>query len=136
MKINQSTNLRVEDYVDQSAWIGRLFTVLNAYFANIDQIFDQNVDYATNIKSVKREFDLSQFTYPIKFAWPFPQAAPTNLQVTKATVGVEATALLAAWEYNASTSEISVTALTEFVGATVRVPVANSRYRFTIRATI
>ncbi len=137
MKLNQSFNLRNEDYPDQSAWIGRLFVVLNTFMTSIAQIFDQNIDFTTNIKSVSKDFDTTSPTYPITFQWPFTQAPPVELRVTVATKDNQAIVLLPAWSYNASTQAISISYLCECTSSgTISATSTGPRYKFTIRVTI
>lgn len=136
MKINQTTNLRVEDYSDQGQWIGRLFTVLNAFFTEVQNILDQNVDYSTNIRSITREFDTTGLVVPINFSWPFTQAAPASLSIAKAMSGTTAIALIPAWDYNASTKTVSITALYQVVGGVLSAVTNGPRYRFTVRVTV
>lgn len=137
MKINQTSNLRVEDFPDQAQWIGPLFVILNAFTTIVGQIFDQNIDFATNIKSVTKDFDFSSLTYPIIFAWPFSQAQPQALSVCKSSKDGVATVMLPAWRYNASTQEITVSYLTQVSSAgAMSATSVGPRYKFTIRATV
>lgn len=137
VKLNQSTNFRVEDFPDQADWIGRLFTLLNSFVTSVGQIVDQNIDYTTNIKSLTKDFEFSSLTYPITFQWPFTQAQPLSLSVNKATKDGSAIILLPAWTYNASTQALSVAYLAE-VSSTgvVAATTIGPKYKFTIRATI
>ena len=137
MKISQSNNLRAEDFPDQSAWIGRLFIILNSFITSVNQVIDQNIDFATNIKSVTKDYDVSSLTYPIKFQWAFPQAAPISLVICKAMKDGVATNLLPAWTYNASTQEITITYLSECLSTgTIGATSIGPRYKFTVRATV
>ena len=136
MKLNQSTNLRVEDFPDQKEWVGRLFVILNAFMGSIEQIIDQNIDYTTNIKAVTKEYDSSSLTVPIKFSWPYPGFPPVELRIAKAMSGTTATVLMPAWEYNASTQEISITALYELSTTATTAIAVGTRYRFTVRVSV
>ncbi len=136
-KVTSSNNLRQEDFSSQSSWIGPLFTILNSFITSVTQILDGNIDFQTNIKSVSKEFDTSTLTFPLVFQWPFTQVQPVSLYVCKAIKGNSAVALIPAWTYNASTSEISVAYLGEIssVGISLAASVG-ARYRFTIRASV
>jgi hypothetical protein len=136
VKLNQTTNLRVEDYPDQAKWIGRLYIVLNSFFSNIDQILDSNIDFSTNIRSITKDFNTTTLTYPIKFAWPHEAYPPIDLQVCKAMADGTAIALIPAWDYNASTKEISVSALTQVSSSGASATTIGPRYKFTIRVTV
>lgn len=136
MKLSQATNLRVEDYPDQAAWIGRLFNVLNPFITTVQQIFDDNVDFATNIRSISKDFDTAQISFPIRFDWSYAQADPAQVTVTKAIVGVSATILLPAWTFDASTRQISISNLVMVSATGVSALASGTRYKFTIRATV
>lgn len=136
MKLNDTTNLRAEDYPDQSKWIGRLFVVLNSLITNLQQIFDGNIDYTTNIRSVLRSYDTSQLTYPLTFQWPHKAFQPVDLQVCKASEDGTPVSLLPAWDYDASTQLITVSELTLFSGGSATSTTLGNRYRFTIRVTV
>ena len=135
-KLNQPTNLRAEDYPDQSAWIGKLFSVLNPFIRSVQQVFDSNIDFTSNIRSITRSFDQSTFQYPIRFSWPFTQAKPSALVAGQATAGTSATILIPAWTFDASSNEIVVAYLTEITSSGARSPVSGTRYQFTLRATV
>lgn len=135
-KLNQPTNLRNEDYPDQTAWIGRLFGVLNPFIQSVQSVFDNNIDYSTNIRSVTKDFDTSALTFPITFQWPFPQVKPQALTVLTATSGTAAIALIPAWSYDSSSSQISVAYLTAVSASGVSAIVQGTRYKFSLRATV
>jgi hypothetical protein len=136
MKLNQATNLRVEDYPDQNKWIGRLFIVLNSLFASLNQVLDGNIDYITNIRAVTREYDTSALSFPIIFAWPYTQGEPKDLRVTQASADAVATILEPAWSFNASTRQISVSYMAVLGAGSVSAVTSGVRYKFTIRATV
>lgn len=136
MKLNQTTNLRVEDFPSEREWIGRLFTLLNPFVVAVGQILDLNIDFSTNIRSVTKAFDSSSLTVPITFAWPHSGYPPADLTVVKAMSDTTPTVMLAAWEYNASTEEVSITSLYEVTAGTVAAITTGTRYRFTVRVTI
>lgn len=135
-KLNQTTNLRVEDFPEQASWIGRLFVTLNQFIQSVQNIFDYNIDFATNIRSVTREFDTTSITFPITFQWTFTQVKPQALTVLNAMAGTSATCLVPAWSYDSSTSLITVSYLTEFSTSGVSAPTQGTRYKFSLRATV
>jgi hypothetical protein len=136
MKLDQNTNLRVEDYADQAKWIGRLFVTLTGFITQVQRIFDNNIDYTTNIRSTTRSYDTTALSFPVAFEWPYKQADPADLTVIKAMAGTDATVLIPAWSFDASTREISIEYMTEVSASGVAAPVTGTRYRFTVRATI
>lgn len=136
MKLNQTTNLRVEDYPDQAQWIGRLFSVLNPFIRSVQQIFDSNVDFTTNIRSISKSFDTTSLTFPINFAWPFTEVVPSSLEVLSATKGAGAIALVPAWTFDASKNQVSISYLTELSSGGVSAVTSGSRYKFTVRVTV
>ncbi len=135
-KLNQPTNLRVEDYPEQADWIGRMFQVLNPFIRSVESVFDSNIDYSTNIRSVSKDFDTTSLIFPIVFQWPFTQVKPVNLIISSATRGTTPTCLVAAWSFNSSTNEVSISYLTEFLASSVSSVVQGTRYKFTIRVTV
>lgn len=135
MKLAQQPTLRAEDFPDFKD-APRLFTILNPLINNIGQIFDQNIDYSTNVKSVTRSYSQTGVTLPLRFPWPFPKYTPLALSVIQARVNQVAQVLVAAWEYNASTSEVSVTQLIQVGVPNNQTVVSTSKYDFTIRVTI
>ena len=135
-KLNQPTNLRSEDYPTQTEWIGRMFTVLNPFIRSVENIFDSNIDFSTNIRSITRDFDTSTVQFPIVFSWPFTQAKPVSLSVSGASKNSTPICLVAAWSFDSSTNEISVSYLTEISASGVVAIAQGSRYKFTIRATV
>src|SRR3954468_7726217 len=99
MKLEQVPNLRVEDYPsDQQSWLSKLFVQLNPFIQAVSQVFDANVDFGSNIKSVTSSQDITNFQ-EFSLAWPYPGVTPVSLQVTYCVKGGELTptVLLAAW---------------------------------------
>lgn len=135
MKLSQQPTLRAEDFPDFED-APRLFTILNPLINNIAQIFDQNIDYATNIKSITRSFSQTGVTLPLKFTWPFPKYTPGSLAVIQAKIDLVPKILVAAWSYNASNYEISITELIQVSVPNNEAIVPTSRYDFIIRVTI
>lgn len=135
MKLNQVPNFRVEDFIGQQEWIGRLFIQLNPFVQSINQIIDKNLDYTYNIKSVTRSYDITSFT-AFSFTWPYSDAAPIDLRIVKAQKGstLTPTILQAAWEYDPTNQLISVTRMTEINESSVSA--LSGRYKFTIRVTV
>lgn len=136
MKLTQVPNLRLEDFPsEQQTWLGRLFINLNPFIQSLNQILDNNIDYATNIKAMTRQYDITQFQ-PFSFTWAFKTTPPVSLVVTKALKGTDLTPTILglAWNYDASTALISVTSMAEI--ATTGVSELSGRYQFTVRATI
>lgn len=135
MKMSQVPNLRVEDFPTEKEWIGRLFIVLNGMIQNINQIFDQNIDFDSNIRSLTRTYEITSFQ-AFKFSWPFPLNPPVSLTVLQASSGSQQTPtiLMAAWEYDATLTSVSVTRMVELNSSSVSE--LSGRYKFTIRATI
>lgn len=136
MKLSQNPNLRVEDFPGEQDWIGRLFTQLNPFFTAVAQVFDSNIDFATNIRSVTREYVVTTGFQSFSLQWPFKGYTPVDLRVTKATRGsqTEPTILLAAWRYDASQSIVTVTNLVELDSSGVKS--MSGRYTFIIRVSI
>lgn len=136
MKLNQTPNFRVEDFTSQQDWIGKLFIQLNPFIQNLSQIFDQNIDYASNIKSATQTFNIKEFTSTgFGMQWPYADA-PVDVRVVSAFRGDNKTptVLVCAWSYNASKNTITISNLIE-IGSTSNT-VANGTYSFTIRATV
>jgi len=65
--------------------------------------------------------------------WSFP---PVELRVAKAMAGTVAAVLLPAWDYNASTQEISITSLIELKAGVAANVAIGTRYRFTVRVSV
>lgn len=135
-KLNQPTNLRTEDYPDQAAWIGRLFAVLNPFIVSVQSVFDSNVDYSSNIRSVVKDFDTTSLTFPITFQWPFSNYKPSSLSVYAASGANSPTALIPAWSYDSSNSNITISYLTEVSATGAAAVTSGRRYKFSVRATV
>lgn len=135
MKLTQQPNLRVEDFAPDQSWLAKLFTQLNPFIADVNQVLDQNVDYTTNIKSVTRPYTIQQFV-PFTFQWPYQNYPPIQVFVTQASKGTSQTptCLLLAWSYNLSSSVISVSSMSEVIGGAVSG--LSGQYQFTVRATV
>lgn len=135
MRLNQFPNFRVEDFPAEQAWIGRLFTQLNPFVQAVNQVFDLNIDFNSNIKTVTKEYTITSFqTFSIQ--WPFRNNSPADLRVIKAQKGTQLTAciLLPAWSYDATNALITVNNLVE-VGNSGMSSLSGT-YKFTIRASI
>jgi hypothetical protein len=136
-KLNQPTNLRTEDYPDQAAWISRLFAVINPFIRSVQTVFDSNIDFSTNIRSVTKDYDQTSFIFPIVFQWPYTEVKPVSLQVLAATNTTAPTCLIPAWSYDSSKSELSVNYLNEISSAGVVSALTQGvRYKFSIRVTV
>lgn len=135
MKLNQNPNLRVEDFQSEQSWIGRLFTQLNPFISAVNQVFDSNIDFSTNIKSITKEYTISSFQ-AFDLQWPYKDSPPIDVRVTKAAKGSQLTptVLLIAWSYDATQAVISISEMSEVTGAGITS--ASGRYAFTLRATL
>lgn len=136
MKLNQSVNLRVEDFPSEKDWISRLFVTLNPVLNAVNQVLDYNIDFATNIRSVTKAYDTSNLTLPIEFSWPFSAFTPVDLRITQAAVDLTEAVLLPAWSYDASTQVISITSLYHATTAGLAEVSVGTRYQFTVRVTV
>jgi hypothetical protein len=135
MKLNQAPNFRVEDFPSEQSWIGRLFTQLNPFIQSVNQVFDSNLDFSTNIKSVTVLYNISSFqTFSLQ--WPYANNPPVDLRVVQAAKGSGMTPciLLAAWSYDSTKYTITVNNMSEI--STSGVSALSGSYRFTIRVTI
>lgn len=135
MKLTQVPNLRVEDFPSEQEWIGRLFIQLNPFIQSLNQIFLNNIEFSNNIKSVTREYSISSFQ-EFSFQWPYKDAAPVDVRVVKGFKGstLTPTILLAAWDYSASTSQITISRMVEVNSTSVSE--LSGQYKFSIRATV
>lgn len=135
MKLQIVPQLRAEDYPSEKEWIPRLFQQINPFFQQISQIFDNNVDYTTNVKSITRSYDITTFQ-EFSFLWPFKGFTPISLSVTRALKGADQTPtiLMAAWSYDKSTGSITISRMVEIL--TTSVAELDGRYIFDIRATV
>lgn len=135
MILNQLPNLRVEDFPSEQSWINRLFVQLNPFMQGVSRVFNGNVDFSTNIKSVTKSYDITTFQ-AFSFLWSFADVNPVDVRIVQATKGVQQTPtiLLLAWSFDLSSRSISISRITE-IGAT-GVNELSGRYQFTIRATV
>ncbi len=136
MKLTQVPNLRIEDFpVEQQSWLGQLFIQLNPFIQTINQIFDKNIEYTTNIKSVSKDYTITSFA-PFSFTWPYSDVTPISLSIVKALKGTgnTPTILLAAWSFDATNLSINVARMAEVNDASVSS--LSGRYQFTIRVTV
>lgn len=135
MQFTQVPNLRVEDFDSEKTWIGRLFIQLNPFIQSVNQMFNQNIDFTNNIKSMSRDFTISTFQ-PLSFTWSYQGTTPIDLRVVKATKGSSQTPtiLQAAWSYSATTNTITVNRIVELTDTAVIT--LSGQYNFTIRVTV
>lgn len=135
MKLNQLPNLRVEDFPSEQTWISKLFTQLNPFLQSVNQVFDQNIDYATNVKSVTKVYNITTFL-PFSLQWPFHGFTPMDLRIIQAKKGAQLTStiLLPAWNYDPTDDSITVDNLLEVTESGIAV--LSGRYQFTLRVTI
>ncbi len=136
MKLAQTTNLRSEDFTSEISWIGRLFTTLNPFITSVQNVFDNNIDFTTNIRSVVRSIDTTQLSFPIKFPWTFKEADPVCLVIAQAQIGTTPAVLVPAWSFNASDRSVSVSNIVVLTSTGVTPIVQGTQYKFTIRVTV
>ncbi len=134
-QLNQLPNLRVEDFPSEQAWINRLFVQLNPFIQSVSNLFSNNIDYSTNIKSISRDYDITSFR-EFSFLWTFTDSVPLDVRAIKAFKGSQQTPtiLLVAWAYDLTTKNITISRMVEVNDATVSA--LSGRYQFTIRATV
>jgi hypothetical protein len=135
MKLNQAPNLRVEDFPSEQSWIGSLFSQLNPFITAVNQVFDSNIDFATNIKTVSRDYSITTFQ-AFSLQWPYKSNPPLEVSIIKATKGAQMTPaiLFVAWGYDATNGLIHVTEILE--ASSSGMAVLNGTYNFTLRATV
>jgi hypothetical protein len=135
MKLNQLPNFRVEDFQSEQSWIGRLFTQLNPFIQAVNQTFDNNLDFSTNIKSVTTLYNISSFQ-SFSLQWPYPNNPPADLRVIQAAKGsaMTPTILMASWSYDSTKSVVTVHTMIEVSGSGTTA--LSGTYRFTIRVNI
>lgn len=135
MILNQLPNLRVEDFPSEQSWINRLFVQLNPFMQQVNRVFNGNIDYSTNIKSVTKTYTITTFQ-AFSFLWTYSDAIPSEVRIIKATKGTQETPtiLLLAWDYDSATRSISIPKIVEVNGTSVSE--LSGRYQFTIRATV
>lgn len=137
MKLNQLPNFRVEDFESERSWIGRLFTQLNPFIQAVNQVFENNIDFSTNIKSTTRQYTMNVTQFQaFNFQWPYIDQPPGDLRVTQALKGTQLTPtiLLPAWSYDATNTLIQVTRMVEVTDSAV--VTMSGRYQFSIRVNV
>lgn len=135
-QLNQLPNLRVEDFPSEQSWINKLFTQLNPFIQNVSNLFSNNLDYSTNIKSVTKDFTIASTFQTFNFMWTFNDASPSDVKIIKATKGTQKTPtiLLLGWSYSPGTKTISITQMAEINNSVLSALMG--LYQFTIRATV
>ncbi len=135
MRLTQKPVFRAEDFpgIKDSP---RLFGALNPLITNLNQIFDNNIDYSTNIRSVTKYFDQIGITLPVSFLWPYDGYTPASLEIIKSKVNGSAACMKAAWDFNTSTNTVTISAV-YILGASTNTAISTSgRYEFTVRVSI
>lgn len=134
MKLNQAPNLRVEDFPSEQNWIGSLFSQLNPFITAVNQVFDGNIDFASNFKTVSRDYSISTFQ-AFSLQWPYKSNPPSELTITKATKSSQMTPviLFAAWSYDATNGLLNISEMLEATSSGMKV--LDGTYNFTLRAT-
>jgi hypothetical protein len=135
MKLNQLPNFRVEDFPSEQSWISKLFTQLNPFVQTVNQVFDSNIDFATNIRSVSATYTISSFQ-PFSLQWPYKNNPPADLRIIQAQKGIQLTSciLLPAWNYDSTKYLITVDNIVEIGSAGISA--LSGSYKFTIRAVV
>ena len=136
MNLVQKPILRIEDFPQaQQSWLGSLFSQLNPLFASLNQILNQNIDFATNIPSVTSSYSISGFQ-PFGLQWKFVGYTPSILEVGSCfnvATGMN-TILLAAWSYDSKKGVINVTNMFEVL-STGNVALTG-KYTFNVRVSV
>lgn len=134
-QLNQLPNLRVEDFPEQQGWINRLFVQLNPFIQGVSNLFNNNIDFLTNLKSISKDYTITSFQQ-FSFLWTFTDSVPVDVRVVKATKGTQQTPtiLLLAWDYDATTKSVTISRIVEVNSNSVSE--LSGRYQFTIRATV
>jgi hypothetical protein len=135
VRLNQVPNLRGEDFPTELSWIQKLFIQLNPFIQSVNQVFDNGIDFSTNIKSVTTSYAISTFQ-PFSLSWPYGDPDPIDLRVVRASKGSQQTPtiLLPAWSYDATQKTIKVSKLLEVTDTGVT-PLKGS-YQFIIRVSV
>lgn len=135
MILTQVPSLRVEDFPEQKEWIGNLFNQFNPFIQSVNQIFTNNIDFSTNIKSVTRSYSITTFQ-EFSFQWPYAEK-PVDLRVVSATTGTQKTptVLLVAWAYDSTQTKITVSKIFEISASGVTL-ISSGNYSFTIRVSV
>jgi hypothetical protein len=136
MKLVQLPNLRAEDFPSEQAWIGRLFVQLNPFIQTVNQVIDQNIDFATNIRSVTQEIQLPSGFQEFSVKWPFPNQKPKDFRITQATKTTQKDPciLVCSWSFDSGTDVITCENILELTEDGVSE--LDGQYNFTVRATI
>lgn len=137
MKINQSPNLRVEDYPTQAEWIGKFFTSINSFITNVTEVINGQIDFASNISTITKVYNVDGFV-PFDLLWNF-SSPPVSVSIVQAKGGTNLTAtiLLCSWTYNFSTKIISISRISEITPTgLVELDSKSGKYQFTLRASI
>lgn len=135
-QLNQLPNLRVEDFPSEQSWINRLFVQFNPFIQSVSNLFNNNIDFLTNIKSISKEYDVTTFQ-EFSFLWSFTDSVPIDVRVIKALKGTGSqtpTILLIAWNYSATTKLVTISRMVEVNDTSVSE--LSGRYQFTVRATV
>lgn len=137
MKFPQNPNFKVEDFLSEKEWIGKLFILINPVIQALNQIFDNNIDFETNIKSVTNEYTITNFQ-EFAFQWPYPTQSPVTVNVVSATKGNSRSPVLLfpVWEYDSQDQSITISNIFEMSSTGIAALTANTRYSFKIRATV
>lgn len=135
MKFNQNPVFRTEDFPGQQDWISKLFIQINPLVQLLNQIFDNNISFGDNIRSVTRSYSISTFQ-AFGILWPYQNFPPVDLRIMSANKGTgqTPTVLLPYWSYNPSTQVISISNILEVT--TTGISALSGAYNFTIRATV
>lgn len=139
MNLNHMPDLRIEDFPDQSDWIGNLFLQINPFTLAVQQLFNNNIDFNTNIKSVTKSYQIEFSNYstenPFLVSWPYTDVSPQTCTIVQAyKTGSSPTAIICSWKFNASTREILIYSFTEIL-YTAQI-ISSGNYSFTIRVTV
>ena len=136
MNLTNIPNLRAEDFsADDKDLVTKLFVQLNPFISSLSQILNQNIDYASNIKSVTQSFNVKDIA-PFSIAWNYINSPPQDVRIINAYKGAALTPsiLLCSWSFDATQKSITISNIYEVTSTGIAV--AAGIYQYVVRATI
>lgn len=137
-KIRATQRLIVEDFPDQKAWIGKLFSSINDFTTQAIKAINGGLDFSENSNGVERELGVTFNSYanslPLGFRWPLA-TRPHALQVVQALENLVPIMVVVAWEFTAD-GDVQITDAVKLTNTpAVLALVSGNKYKFRIRVS-
>lgn len=134
--IRELQKLRIEDFQEQSKWIGPIFDTYNNFSSQVISVLNKGLLFVDNMVGVERDFEFTfssnAATLPLVTTWGL-NFVPKSLHFSAATENDSPIIALGAWRTN-DLNQIEITQLCKITSTpAVSSLVSGSKYKIRIR---